>query len=222
MYTELNSILGTDPETFTQVITSHFTHHVGVSGDAAHQAAARTCLYSLCSVTSYWRLSRLQGEFVVISDRKSDASFLIHHFLSFYLRGELSRFTLIYCRLAGRTSTQMVMNRWNLDIRFVIQLSEWLSSVWDLCWCFSSVYSSAMQSVVCGSGAVLQPLQRRQSETGESPLLGPICIHFFESSSLIKDEVEFTLLWFERLVVFGHIWQLMNYILLPPFVKTKK
>lgn len=44
MYTELNNILGTDPETFTQ------------------------------------------GEFVVISDRKSDASFLIHHFLSFYLR----------------------------------------------------------------------------------------------------------------------------------------
>lgn len=25
-----------------------------------------------------------------------------------------------------------------------------------------------MQSVVCGSGAVVQPLQRRQSETGES------------------------------------------------------
>lgn len=46
MFTELNSILGTDPVTFTQ------------------------------------------GEFVVISDRKSDASFLIHHFLSFYLRAQ--------------------------------------------------------------------------------------------------------------------------------------
>lgn len=63
---------------------------------------------------------------------------------------------------------------------------------------------SAMQSVVCGSGPVLQPLQHRQSETGESPLLA-ICINLFESSSLIKDEVEFTLLLFERLVVFGHI-----------------
>lgn len=63
---------------------------------------------------------------------------------------------------------------------------------------------SAMQSVVCGSGAVLQPLQRRQSEAGESPLLAACINSFFESSSLIKDEVEFTLLLFERLV-FGHI-----------------
>ncbi|KAE8289261.1 Elongator complex protein 6 [Larimichthys crocea] len=29
-----------------------------------------------------------QGEFVLVSDRQSDASFLIHHFLSFYLRGD--------------------------------------------------------------------------------------------------------------------------------------
>uniref|UniRef100_A0A3Q3H1V1 Elongator complex protein 6 n=1 Tax=Labrus bergylta TaxID=56723 RepID=A0A3Q3H1V1_9LABR len=28
-----------------------------------------------------------QGEFILISDRKSDASFLIHHFLTFYLKG---------------------------------------------------------------------------------------------------------------------------------------
>ncbi|KAI1885647.1 hypothetical protein AGOR_G00205980 [Albula goreensis] len=27
-----------------------------------------------------------QGEFILVSDRKADASFLIHHFLSFYLR----------------------------------------------------------------------------------------------------------------------------------------
>ncbi|GAA6217215.1 elongator complex protein 6 isoform X2 [Lates japonicus] len=44
MYTELNSILSTTPDSFTQ------------------------------------------GEFILLSDRKSDASFLIHHFLSFYLR----------------------------------------------------------------------------------------------------------------------------------------
>ncbi|KAA8591912.1 hypothetical protein FQN60_017286 [Etheostoma spectabile] len=44
MYTELNSILNTNPDSFTQ------------------------------------------GEFVLLSDRKSDASFLIHHFLSLYLR----------------------------------------------------------------------------------------------------------------------------------------
>ncbi|XP_010865786.1 elongator complex protein 6 isoform X2 [Esox lucius] len=28
-----------------------------------------------------------QGEFILVSDRQTDASFLIHHFLSFYLRG---------------------------------------------------------------------------------------------------------------------------------------
>ncbi|KAG7216427.1 hypothetical protein INR49_001913 [Caranx melampygus] len=44
MYTELNSILSTSPDSFTQ------------------------------------------GEFILVSDRRSDASFLIHHFLSFYLR----------------------------------------------------------------------------------------------------------------------------------------
>ncbi|XP_029307827.1 elongator complex protein 6 [Cottoperca gobio] len=44
MFTELNSILNTTPDTFTQ------------------------------------------GEFVLLSDRQSDASFLIHHFLSLYLR----------------------------------------------------------------------------------------------------------------------------------------
>ncbi|CAF91876.1 unnamed protein product [Tetraodon nigroviridis] len=31
-----------------------------------------------------------QGEFILVSDRQGDASFLLHHFLSFYLRGELS------------------------------------------------------------------------------------------------------------------------------------
>ncbi|XP_072249797.1 elongator complex protein 6 [Leuresthes tenuis] len=44
MFTELNSILNTSPDSFTQ------------------------------------------GEFILVSDRQSDASFLIHHFLSFYLR----------------------------------------------------------------------------------------------------------------------------------------
>ncbi|KAK9514339.1 hypothetical protein VZT92_027812 [Zoarces viviparus] len=44
MFTELNSILNTTPDSFTQ------------------------------------------GEFVLLSDRQSDASFLIHHFLSLYLR----------------------------------------------------------------------------------------------------------------------------------------
>ncbi|XP_074540516.1 elongator complex protein 6 [Halichoeres trimaculatus] len=44
MFTELNSILNTTPDSITQ------------------------------------------GEFILISDRQSDASFLIHHFLSFYLR----------------------------------------------------------------------------------------------------------------------------------------
>ncbi|XP_028985782.1 LOW QUALITY PROTEIN: elongator complex protein 6-like [Betta splendens] len=44
MYVELNSILNSTPDTFTQ------------------------------------------GEFILVSDRRSDASFLIHHFLSFYLR----------------------------------------------------------------------------------------------------------------------------------------
>ncbi|XP_071326625.1 elongator complex protein 6 [Trachinotus anak] len=44
MYTELNSILSTTPDSFTQ------------------------------------------GEFILVSDRQSDASFLVHHFLSFYLR----------------------------------------------------------------------------------------------------------------------------------------
>ncbi|TNN31291.1 Elongator complex protein 6 [Liparis tanakae] len=48
MFTELNSILNTTPDSFTQ------------------------------------------GEFVLLSDRRSDASFLIHHFLSLYLRGELT------------------------------------------------------------------------------------------------------------------------------------
>ncbi|KAK2909730.1 elongator complex protein 6 [Channa argus] len=44
MYTELNSILNTTPDSFTQ------------------------------------------GEFILVSDKHSDASFLIHHFLTFYLR----------------------------------------------------------------------------------------------------------------------------------------
>ncbi|KAM8734113.1 elongator complex protein 6 [Acanthopagrus schlegelii] len=44
MYTELNSILNTTPDSFTK------------------------------------------GEFILVSDRQSDASFLIHHFLSLYLR----------------------------------------------------------------------------------------------------------------------------------------
>ncbi|XP_047217040.1 elongator complex protein 6 [Girardinichthys multiradiatus] len=44
MFTELNSILNTSPDSFTR------------------------------------------GEFILVSDRQSDASFLIHHFLSFYLR----------------------------------------------------------------------------------------------------------------------------------------
>lgn len=44
MFTELNSILNSSPDSFTQ------------------------------------------GEFILVSDRRSDASFLIHHFLSFYLR----------------------------------------------------------------------------------------------------------------------------------------
>ncbi|XP_071381030.1 elongator complex protein 6 isoform X1 [Centroberyx affinis] len=44
MFTELNSILNTSPDSFTQ------------------------------------------GEFILVSDRQTDASFLIHHFLSFYLR----------------------------------------------------------------------------------------------------------------------------------------
>lgn len=44
MFTELNSILNSTPDSFTQ------------------------------------------GEFILLSDRQSDASFLIHHFLSFYLR----------------------------------------------------------------------------------------------------------------------------------------
>uniref|UniRef100_A0A3P9IKG0 Elongator complex protein 6 n=2 Tax=Oryzias latipes TaxID=8090 RepID=A0A3P9IKG0_ORYLA len=44
MFTELNSILNTSPESFTP------------------------------------------GEFILLSDRQSDASFLIHHFLSFYLK----------------------------------------------------------------------------------------------------------------------------------------
>ncbi|XP_070691684.1 elongator complex protein 6 [Pempheris klunzingeri] len=44
MFTELNSILSTSPDSFTQ------------------------------------------GEFILLSDRQSDASFLIHHFLSLYLR----------------------------------------------------------------------------------------------------------------------------------------
>uniref|UniRef100_A0A671UXB0 Elongator acetyltransferase complex subunit 6 n=1 Tax=Sparus aurata TaxID=8175 RepID=A0A671UXB0_SPAAU len=44
MYTELNSILNTTPDSFTK------------------------------------------GEFILVSDRQSDASFLVHHFLSLYLR----------------------------------------------------------------------------------------------------------------------------------------
>ncbi|XP_008322390.1 elongator complex protein 6 isoform X1 [Cynoglossus semilaevis] len=46
MYTELNSILNTSPESFTK------------------------------------------GDFILLSDKQSDASFLIHHFLSFYLRAK--------------------------------------------------------------------------------------------------------------------------------------
>ncbi|KAM9309651.1 elongator complex protein 6-like [Pholidichthys leucotaenia] len=40
----------------------------------------------LNSILNFSPDSITQGEFILVSDRRSDASFLIHHFLSFYLR----------------------------------------------------------------------------------------------------------------------------------------
>lgn len=107
----------------------------------------------------------------MISDRKSDASFLIHHFLSFYLRGEPSRFKCRALLLAGGGGnvTVMVISRSNLDIGLLIH-SVFLFAHFNvrLVLMFMCLHFSAMQSLVRGSGSVLQPLQRCQSETGES------------------------------------------------------
>ncbi|XP_028835663.1 elongator complex protein 6 isoform X2 [Denticeps clupeoides] len=47
-----------------------------------------------------------QGEFTLISDRKADASFLVHHFLSFYLRAQsFSHYSAVAQRL-GVSLTQ--------------------------------------------------------------------------------------------------------------------
>lgn len=44
---------------------------------------------SVCDDAHMYWSKTLQGEFILVTDRQSDASFLIHHFLCFYLRGEL-------------------------------------------------------------------------------------------------------------------------------------
>lgn len=104
-----------------------------------------------------WFHPNLQGEFILVSDRQSDASFLIHHFLSLYLRGELS--------------PVCVLLDWEKQF-----MQVWCSLcvlVWTTC--LPLFYFSTLQSVVSGSGAVLQSLQCSQSEAGESPLWSSSC-----------------------------------------------
>lgn len=82
----------------------------------------------------------LQGEFILVSDRQSDASFLIHHFLSLFLRGELH-----------------MLSNWE----------EWTNQVCCRSFLMPPCCCSSLPSPISVPGAVLQPLQCCQSETGE-------------------------------------------------------
>uniref|UniRef100_A0A672Q3A5 Uncharacterized protein n=1 Tax=Sinocyclocheilus grahami TaxID=75366 RepID=A0A672Q3A5_SINGR len=72
MFPELNSILNSTPDSFKSVITSHYRLEVTYT-------MPLTLTDVLCTyrVTLSW-----------CQDRRADASFLIHHHLSFYLRGK--------------------------------------------------------------------------------------------------------------------------------------
>ncbi|XP_034731378.1 elongator complex protein 6 [Etheostoma cragini] len=92
MYTELNSILNTTPDSFTQ------------------------------------------GEFVLLSDRKSDASFLIHHFLSLYLRARCKVWFLglvqsfnHYSAISQRLGVSLVQAKEKGQLVFLEGLNESLS-----------------------------------------------------------------------------------------------
>ncbi|TDH11337.1 hypothetical protein EPR50_G00059730 [Perca flavescens] len=92
MYTELNSILNTSPDSFTQ------------------------------------------GEFVLLSDRKSDASFLIHHFLSLYLRARCKVWFLglvqsfnHYSAISQRLGVSLVQAKEKGQLVFLEGLNESLS-----------------------------------------------------------------------------------------------
>lgn len=77
MFPELNSILNTSPDSFTQV---------GIS-------TSDLLTLVVCADGNMLLSKTLQGEFILVSDRRGDASFLIHHFLCFYLRGEFTFIT---------------------------------------------------------------------------------------------------------------------------------
>ncbi|XP_023132498.1 elongator complex protein 6 isoform X1 [Amphiprion ocellaris] len=92
MFTELNSILNSTPDSFTK------------------------------------------GEFIFVSDRQSDASFLIHHFLSFYLRarckvcflGLVQSFSH-YCAISQRLGVSLAQAKEKGQLIFLEGLKESLS-----------------------------------------------------------------------------------------------
>uniref|UniRef100_A0A668RPQ1 Elongator complex protein 6 n=1 Tax=Oreochromis aureus TaxID=47969 RepID=A0A668RPQ1_OREAU len=61
-----------------------------------------------------------QGEFILVSDRQSDASFLIHHFLSFYLRAH-------YSAISQRLGVSLTQAREKSQLIFLEGLKESLS-----------------------------------------------------------------------------------------------
>uniref|UniRef100_A0A3P8RR85 Elongator complex protein 6 n=1 Tax=Amphiprion percula TaxID=161767 RepID=A0A3P8RR85_AMPPE len=92
MFTELNSILNSTPDSFTK------------------------------------------GEFILVSDRQSDASFLIHHFLSFYLRAQckvcflgLGQSFSHYCAISQRLGVSLAQAKEKGQLIFLEGLKESLS-----------------------------------------------------------------------------------------------
>lgn len=169
MFTELNSILGTDPGTLTQVMTSHFTHH----GDAVHQnaTAARACQGAICML---WRhtdgchvTGRIRRDF-----GQKEWRVLLDPPLLIFLPARWAVLLEMHCWLAEgerrRNSAEQV--------KYCFLIVSW------------QFIFSAVQSAVCGSGSVVQSLQRRQSETGESKLFNHL--HHFTfiliSSSILS------------------------------------
>lgn len=118
---------------------------------------------------------------------------------------------------------------------FVSQMSWWFTLRWqqlqpDSWWCLSVSSCSTMQSVVCGTGAVLQPLQRRQPETGKAQ---PLTLHIsfcFVICYKKKFSIGEGILWWCRVYsalikvnhVQYHLWRLIPHICccLPAFRNT--
>lgn len=158
MFTELNSILNTTPDSFTQVRTKC--------------TRCFTCVQSSytksITVTLFYRGN--------LSCSRTDRVMPPSSFTTFCLcTYEVSSPVNVNLSITVTRETRFCYS-WCLILP--VSLSPCISS-------FFILYPSTLQSVFSGSGSILQPLQRHRSETGESCVLLHLMLTLSDEYSVI-------------------------------------